>query len=360
MTGDLKLKLLAILLLCLNSKLIFAQQSMKSVKTNAAYITGFAHNFKDSTWLYLQELTNLGIGKERAADSTMIINERFYLTDKSPSSEELKYYIIRTKSYSDYKFIWIEAQPITISGVKGNFRKALVNGSVAQQVTEDFERITMPLVMEIDSLRRYFGYTDSTMLMKTINLEVGLKQLSANFIKRNATSVISVYLLSVYCKTWGLKTSKDLYDKLSQENKKTEFGIAVKKFIDLNKEIDIGSSFVDFRQLTAEGKAIRLSSLTGKYILLVFWASWCGPCRKENPNLVATYDQYKSRGFEIFGVSLDKSSPDWKKAITADKLSWLHVSDIRAEIMKPHSYTESMKYPPIFSLIQREKLLQRI
>ena len=77
------------------------------------------------------------------------------------------------------------------------------------------------------------------------------------------------------------------------------------------------------------GKEISLKSLRGKVVLLDFWASWCGPCRKENPNVVKLYDKYKEKGFEILGVSLDKTKDRWVKAIEADGLTWLHVSDLK-------------------------------
>ncbi len=90
-----------------------------------------------------------------------------------------------------------------------------------------------------------------------------------------------------------------------------------------------GTLAPDFSEATPEGKNITLSQLRGKIVLIDFWASWCGPCRKENPNVVKVYEQYKSMGFEILSVSLDTDRQRWLDAIKADNLTWLHVSDLK-------------------------------
>jgi peroxiredoxin len=93
--------------------------------------------------------------------------------------------------------------------------------------------------------------------------------------------------------------------------------------------VSVGEQAPDFTLTSPEGKSIALSSLKGKFVLIDFWASWCGPCRMENPNVVRMYDKFKDKGFDIFGVSLDDNEKAWKTAITKDNLKWQHGSELK-------------------------------
>jgi len=120
-----------------------------------------------------------------------------------------------------------------------------------------------------------------------------------------------------------------LYNLLDDNIKNTSKGQEIKRMIEVYKTVAIGMVPPDITQATPEGKLMSLSSLKGRYVLVDFWASWCGPCRRENPNVVKIYNQYKDKGFDIFSVSYDTKKDKWEKAIKDDALNWYHVSDLK-------------------------------
>jgi peroxiredoxin len=105
---------------------------------------------------------------------------------------------------------------------------------------------------------------------------------------------------------------------------------ALKVQIEKAKKIMVGQPAPVFSQADTSGKVITLSDLQGQYVLIDFWASWCKPCRAQNPSLLKLYNQFRDKGFTILGVSLDSDKRNWVKAINDDHLDWLHISDLRS------------------------------
>lgn len=153
--------------------------------------------------------------------------------------------------------------------------------------------------------------------------------LEKKFVEENPNSIVSAFILSIFSRDWGREFTSRTFEVFSKEIKVSEYGKKILDYLKLNKNIKVGDQFADFELTDQKGKSYRLSDLRGKTILLEFWASWCSPCRKENPNLVKTYDRYKHEGFEIFAVSLDKEKEKWIKAVENDGLTWINVSDLK-------------------------------
>jgi len=147
-------------------------------------------------------------------------------------------------------------------------------------------------------------------------------------------SFVNLYLLSDYIprEESGLT---ELENELKQFDKQLQSSFMAKNIIsaiaDQRKRLQIGPGIqaIDFNQPGVDGKIVKLSDYAGKYVLLDFWASWCGPCRAENPNVLKVYNTFNKKGLEILSVSLDENRAAWLKAVKADKLPWLQVSDLK-------------------------------
>ena len=165
------------------------------------------------------------------------------------------------------------------------------------------------------------------------------EEVYGRYMRENPQSPLLAYAFNTYLGDPGTIKSEDvprvraLFDLLPDSIRSLPGAKALLKQLDnkvtFDKTVGVGQPAPDFTQNDTAGHPVTLSSFRGKYVLLDFWASWCGPCRQENPAVVTAYQKYHDKGFEILGVSLDQNEKSWKKAIRDDKLSWTHVSDLK-------------------------------
>lgn len=268
-------------------------------------MTGKTNGLENGTMIYLDNADSQSID---LIDSTAVKNNSFVFHTKLSNSP--LHVVIRTNDDHNYRFLWLENNSMTFDASESNFENASVTGSKE-------EILAQPLRKELEHLS-----------------EENQRAREIEFIKKHPNSIVSAETLSVYSTVYGKAKTKALFDLLSEKNKSSKYGQMISDYIQMPEEPKVGEQFVDFEMLDPNGNPKKLSDLKGKTVFLDFWASWCAPCRKENPKLVKTYKKFHPKGFEIFAVSLDENKDQWLKAIRKDHLNWEHVNDFNGQSNK--------------------------
>ncbi len=207
--------------------------------------------------------------------------------------------------------------------------------------------------------------TFSDFMKKAYNGNISSQEIE-NFVDQTSNPILGAF---VAYKTLNnnmqfLSIQKKAQQKLEQAMPKSELSLGYKNYVAIAESqyqqlmaaqrIKVGSPAPDINLPSPDGKEFKLSDLKGKVVLLDFWASWCRPCRMENPNVVKVYNKYKDQGFTVYSVSLDRSKDRWAQAIQADGLSWdYHVSDLKYWASDP-AKTYGVRGIPKTFLIDRE------
>lgn len=313
-----------IYLLAAGSMAFAACQNTPSYK-----ITGTVEDIADGDTVYLQEFAGGNLVK---LDSAVVKGGAFTFTGRQDSA--VNRYVTYMKD--DKRFFadfFLENGNINVSLGQESSISGTPNNDAYQKFKNDF----IALNKEMNDMYRK-AQSDSSLTdeqRESIMAEIEKKDSVAmdmvyQTIEANIANPVGVHLLPSYAGAFDLEKQKALVEKIPATlvNERVN---KLKAHIEVSEKTAVGQKYIDFSMQTPEGKTVSLSEFVGKnkYTLIDFWASWCGPCRKEMPNVVAAYNEFKGKGFGIVGVSLDDNADKWKDAIKALGITWPQMSDLQ-------------------------------
>ena len=332
-------------LLIIVSALIF---SCNNKSKDQFTINGKIENAKDQK-VYLEQL--FFNEKDIAVlDTAEIKNGKFVLTAKS---EEEGLYRVRLEQDNNASYLIINDQPeIDFSAKIGNGSDDnFKNLKIETPGNKALKTLIVGLMENVATLEKNGAILDSLQnagndsllaieTVKQAKLNEGLTSFLNGYVFNSEDPIVTIFAManaSTEDKNTIQKRVEHLTKKFPKHKGAQDIIVAYNKFLtEMNKPKPaqpekpvVGNMAPDFTMNDTEGKPVSLSQYKGQYVLVDFWASWCGPCRGENPNVVAAYKKYKNKNFTVLGVSLDEDKDAWMKAIQKDGLTWKHISDLK-------------------------------
>jgi len=286
----------------------------------------------DEGTVYLQKRES---GQFVKIDSASIENGAFQINGGSVEYPDAHYLSVDGKR--GYLLFFLENTKITVSGHADSLVMAEVDGSVSQVEFDEFndglepfyERNTA-LFQEIRNARQAGDEEKAKELEAERNVLFDeIDEYYFQFIElHNESYVVPMILQSMSYNMTG-EEIESYVEQLDSKLMETKIIKDINERVEKLKKVAIGQKAPEFTQNDPDGNPVSLSEVLGSDLLLIdFWAAWCGPCRQENPNVVAVYNDYHDKGFNVLGVSLDRDKDDWLKAIEDDQLTWTQVSDL--------------------------------
>jgi peroxiredoxin len=233
---------------------------------------------------------------------------------------------------------YLENSEITITGSLDSLYNAKITGSKTQDEYTGFINSNKPLQEKYSKLYEEYQMAQqsgdtakvSQLEKEAAAIEKEMTATQKDFVKNNPSSFATPAILAGLSYEMEGTEIESYINAMDTAVANTEIARNLKERAEKMKSVAVGQKAPDFTLNDPEGNPVSLYSRVGSKLLLVdFWAAWCGPCRRENPNVVKVFKEFNKKGFNVFGVSLDQKKDDWVKAISDDNLTWTHVSDLQ-------------------------------
>jgi peroxiredoxin len=315
---------------------------------------------RDTGWVFLHKISPEN--KMIAADSVKLEKGKFKFTGTVVSPE---LYLLTVKGVPGAKPFFIDNGEISFTVKTDSIDKSVVTGSKSNDEYTAYKLSQAPFNKAMEAAYSKYVIAENkkdTTLVKAIEKEYdsinkNMTNASINYVLKNKQSVVAAFVASNMLYELSLGKLDTIVKNFSGSLSKNNYVIKIKEQAEALRNVQIGKPAPEIALNDTTGKPLKLSSLKGKYVLIDFWASWCGPCRAENPNVVKAFNKFGEKGFTVYGVSLDDNKEKWVNAIKKDGLAWTHVSDLKKWANAAAKQYAVMSIPANFLLDKEGKII---